>query len=190
MSKYHTSVKASRGFTLVELLVVITIIAVLMGLLFPVVGAAKQTALKAVAKTASTNLVVALTQFNTEYGIYPDIGTTGADTIITGENKDLMKILRAKETEEPLKNPRKIPFFTYKDAKSQTKPRDGFDAQGNLMDPWGYFYSITYDTDYDNQVTVTPYAKTLDAGAAVWTFGRDNVSTGTVKGTDDVVSWE
>lgn len=172
--------KASKSlaFTLIELLVVITIIAILMGLLFPVVGAARQSAQKAVAKSAATSLVVGITQFYTEYGIYPAVTSTTTD-------KAIMDVLRGVDTTN---NPRKIPFFTYKEAKSESKPRDGF-KKDILYDPWGKPYFLTFDSDYNNQVVVSDYSKTLDVGAAVWSWGRDG-KKGATRGTDDVVSFE
>lgn len=175
-----------RAFTLVELLVVITIIALLMGLLFPAVRSARQNALKAVAKTAATNLVVAITQYNTEYGYYPDLGGSGNADVTTETNKALMDILRGKEGD---KNPRKIPFFSYKDAKSQTKPRDGY-KDGILYDPWGGTYKVMFDGNYDNQLD-SPYdtSKKIDTGAIVWSLGVNGLKDKS-KGSDDVVSFE
>lgn len=175
---------ARQGFTLVELLVVITIIAILMGLLFPVVGAARQSAQKAVAKSACTSIVVGITQFYTEYGIYP----TGI-TSPTTTNTALMDILRGNDAGKTA-NPRKIPFFTYKEAKSQAKPRDGY-KNGTLYDPWGKVYNVAFDDNYDNQTDVSDYGgKKLDVGAAVWSYGKDGKAASTPKGSDDVVSFE
>jgi prepilin-type N-terminal cleavage/methylation domain-containing protein len=175
-----------QGFTLIELLVVITIIAILMGLLFPVVGSARQSAQKAVAKNAATSLVVGITQFYTEYGVYP----TGSGTVET--NNALMVVLRGIEpTGGSTQNPRKIQFFSYKNAKSTSKPRDGYDKDGALVDPWGSKYKVRWDDDYNNQVITDGYGgKTVDTGAIAWTVGRDKKQSSKTKGEDDVVSWE
>ena len=52
------------GFTLVELLVVITIIGILMGLLIPAVNAARETARKSQCATNMKNLALAGVQHN------------------------------------------------------------------------------------------------------------------------------
>ncbi len=60
-----------RGFTLVELLIVIVIIGILVALLIPVLAAAMRNARNAQASGEINNLVGALTQFNNQYGDYP-----------------------------------------------------------------------------------------------------------------------
>ena len=61
------------AFTLVELLTVIAIIAVLMGLLFPAIGGAKDNARRAEAGTMVRNIVNASKSYFNDYGKYPPI---------------------------------------------------------------------------------------------------------------------
>ena len=167
------------------------IICTLAGLLFPVLVSGPIAARKAVARAAGVNLVIALEQFKNEYGVYPDLGTSNADTFVAADNHRLLDILRGKETGPNVQNPRKISFFTYKNAKdSWSTKRDGFDSDGNLMDPWGHQYKIKYDTNYDNRLMA--YGEDLDLGAIAWSVGHDGVEvvnyTQFSKG-DDVVTW-
>src|SRR4051794_34561186 len=60
-----------RGFTLVELLVVIIILAVLAALLLPAINSAMRTARGAAVQAEINQLATALESFKTQYGDYP-----------------------------------------------------------------------------------------------------------------------
>src|SRR5262245_38284966 len=60
-----------RGFTLVELLVVITIIGILMSLLLPAVQSARESARKVQCSNNIRNLGLALNQYHTSFKIFP-----------------------------------------------------------------------------------------------------------------------
>src|SRR6188768_3418921 len=97
----HPSFSRSFAFTLVELLTVIAIIAILMGLLFPVISIVKEQARKAEARTTCLGVVTAVKAYHTEYGKYPtgDEVANGDLKIggTTGDNAKLFFILRAKD---------------------------------------------------------------------------------------------
>lgn len=69
-----------RGFTLVELLVVITIIAVLMGLLLPAVQAAREGGRRTVCQNNLYQMAFAATRFNDQNGYVPGWRNVGPAT--------------------------------------------------------------------------------------------------------------
>src|SRR5437773_857832 len=71
--------RLASGFTLIELLVVILIIGVLSGLIVTAVGAVRQKALRAKAKTNIESFKTALAAYNNATGVYPQRGPTAKD---------------------------------------------------------------------------------------------------------------
>ncbi len=195
-----------NGFTLLELLVVIAVIAVLAGMLFPAIQSVLERAKKVQAKNDLTQIVTAVNAFYTDYGRYPLPASVTADSSATygpggssAENGDLMKELRGISNSL---NTRQIVFISPPDAKDQTNPRSGSNTStGGYYDPWGTEFAIAMDADYDNQITPNPYgnnngagASPLRQGAIAWCVGRDkklgNNGDGKFTGSDDVISWQ
>lgn len=177
----------SRGFTLVELLVVIVIIGILVGLLFPIAAAVRNSARKAEAKNGATSLATAVQQFQVEYGVFPDIEGGEAES-----DAQLMNILTAREGEgqgDDIQNSRQIRFFSGKLAKRPEPDlaRNGFDSSDNFRDPYGEFYQLKWDNDYDGEVD-DPYGETQQLEVLVWSKGKDKEEDSDTGG-DDVQSW-
>jgi prepilin-type N-terminal cleavage/methylation domain-containing protein len=201
----------AAAFTLVELLVVITIIAVLMGLAFPVFQSIQNQAKKTQAKNDLTQIVTAVNAFYTEYGKYPVAGA--ADVRLgpggTSTTDALFTTLRGLD---PATNARQIVFISPPDVKDKAGPRSGIATQdttvngvsvktGEFVDPWGTPYALMIDADYTSQIETNPYTADTGAGSAkirqgviVWSLGKDlKGGTGSKTSTDsndDVISWQ
>lgn len=89
-----TNHKTRRGFTLVELLVVIVIIAALAGLTAPMVIRQRKKADQTEAVNNARQIGLALFEFETEYGTFPDDATATAvkdatdTTLVSGTNSN------------------------------------------------------------------------------------------------------
>jgi prepilin-type N-terminal cleavage/methylation domain-containing protein len=162
------------AFTLIELLTVITIIAILMGLLFPAIGIVKDSARKAEAKAAVAQIAASVKQYYTEYGKYPvaDYVTSTPTDIKLGDqtksgaldsNADLFNILRGRNVGrnvDNIFNPRRMSFFEHKPVGDPAAPKSGFlDSAGTgvvgaFYDPWGRQYTICIDANYNDVINI------------------------------------
>jgi prepilin-type N-terminal cleavage/methylation domain-containing protein len=192
------------GFSLIELLVVMVVIAVLLSLLFPVFSGVQERAKKVQARNDLTQIVTAVNAYETEYGKYPlPTAFSGAEYDVGGASgsstKGLFDALRGLD---PLSNPRQIVFINPPDAKDPARPRAGMAsaADGQFYDPWGRPYAIRIDADYNETVT-NPYGNNNGAGVdplrqsiIAWSLGKDGVAgsrgNNRFAGSDDVISWQ
>jgi prepilin-type N-terminal cleavage/methylation domain-containing protein len=137
------ALKSPRGFTVIELLVVLALMFILMTLLFPAVQSALDAAKKAQAKNDVTQIATAMVAFDTEYGRLPS--TDPAPQQLTGD------VLKALTAQNDTLNPRKIVFLEVQDFK---RGRGGLKG-GIFVDPWEKSYYLALDTDYDNHIGVS-----------------------------------
>ncbi len=160
----------AEAFTLIELLTVIAIIAVLMGLLFPAIAAAKEQARKADAKAALKDIINACQHYRTDYGKFPPVAGALVGTVDTSgyyafgdtsegkcklSNDSLFNILRSINSgvnNNYAMNKRQTKFIETKKATDKKNPRNGFcdgsdftTNQGQYMDPWGAQFCIVLD---------------------------------------------
>ncbi len=142
------ALKSPRGFTMIELLVVVAIIGVLMSLLFPAVQGALDAAKKAQAKNDVVQIATAIVAYDTEYGRLPD---SNSPQTVSG---NVLGALTASNTNL---NPRRIIFLEVLNYK---KGKGGLSSNGIFVDPWSNSYYVALDGDYDNRVGVSTNGST------------------------------
>ena len=165
------------AFTLIEMLIVVAIIAILVGLLFPAFKAVQNQARSTQAKNDLTQIVNAVNAFYTDYGRYPT-SVTGADVSFSWDvppasrpdpyNNVLLNELRGCQLINGVLDPscsavatlntRQIVFISPPTVKDPTNPRSGIGTvnlsspKGTYYDPWGAPYILVIDSSYDNHV--------------------------------------
>lgn len=152
-----TNSKKSAAFTLVELLVVISIIVILAGLSFPAVNGALDSAKKTHAKSNAVQIAAAVSAYDMEYGKLPTNSTGRVDA-------DFMKILTGADTTY---NSRSNVFL---EAQAWKKGKGGTNSVG-YCDPWSSNtpYSIALDNDnYDNSINAGTNSQSLRKKVGVW----------------------
>jgi prepilin-type N-terminal cleavage/methylation domain-containing protein len=77
---------AARGFSLVELLTAVAVLAILVTILVPTVGGARTAALKARTRAQFGQWAAAIEQFRQEYGSYPQFRTQGLINVIGADS--------------------------------------------------------------------------------------------------------
>lgn len=186
MNRPNCRLSRPRGFTLIELLVVIAIIAILAGLLLPVLAGMKDRAKIKKAHIEMVNLIGAIKDYEKEYNRFPGsakveqngnpdftFGTTG---ILTGKvyednNRVVMFVLLNQMDKAPNdirddiknRNPRGLPFFDATRMAPGTPP--GISSDDYVFrDPWGNPYIITVDLDDDNKCKDAFYRKVGGSG--------------------------
>ena len=169
------ALKSPRGFTVIELMVVIAIIVILMSLLFPAVQGALDAGKKAQAKNDVMQIATAIVAFDMEYGRMP---STDSDPQQLTED-----ILKALVASNDTLNPRKIIFLEVLNYKSGK----GGISNGIFVDPWAKSYYVAVDSDYDNRVGVSTNGETAANSSVMKKVGVWNNNTNSRR---QVRSWD
>lgn len=210
--------KAASGsrsaFTLIEMLVVISIIAVLASILVPVLASSRKRAKITQARHEMSNIEAAVANYQSTYTLapipkpLPGDAKSELDYSFSDGNGDviaiLMDVTNVAANANHSRNPQRHSFIT-----AQTKPGTGSGISSddwNFRDPWGHAYVIAFDLDYDNAVQVSnsdellypyPYGR-IPRAVIVWSKGPDGEAEpgdGTGRGNepknkDNIKSWQ
>ena len=177
------------GFTLIEILVVIAIVALLAAILIPVAGNALKGALKRRATMEMNSIKMAVMEFQRDHKYMPwgdpdnkDEARVG-DDVWAQNNAELENVMRWLTGENPMKKA----YLTIPE-KSQDKVNPLI-----FVDPWGQYYRIGMDRNLDGAVTVTGTGEASWDGkivmerVLVYSLGPDTpATTETVLKTFDV----
>lgn len=144
-----------KGFTLIEILIVVGIICILAGLMLPAVNGAILAARRAQARNDAVQIVNACRAYEAEYGV----GVWGTNTY-TQIDGDLLAALMGT-------NARRIIFLEVPYAKGS---KSGY-SNGTFIDPWGGPYQLAYDSNYTSDIRTagTNQSTKVRSMVAVWT---------------------
>lgn len=189
---------SDAGFSLVELLVVVSIIGLLVGLAAAVLPRALDAGDKSKAKGDLTAIVAAVKAYKQEYGQWPvakskmdqatdEYNSWYGPPTTESESKDLMRILSGDMTvqkEGQTMNPKGVRFL------------EGAKADGTFQDPWGTQYCVKMDTNesggleyYGTSSTQDNIRVTVIAVSLGKNKTQEDPDKRTTRTCDDVFSW-
>ncbi len=185
-----------QQFSLIELLVVIAIIAILMGLLIPMVSSMKQKAKMTKALSEINAIKNAIKQYEATYGLLPVYGTTAQTE--WSDDDDHYNLLMEWLTQSECTGD-STPSIDTNGNLRKMKFLDPLPTGGSWKDPWGENYIIYVDHDYDGQVTIGSGADATDYNGSIFIYskgpnktdeyGKNNTNGGGSK-ADDINTWD
>lgn len=127
------------GFTLIEILVVISIIMILAGLTLSALVSVNQSAKERAARADLQRILQSIEQYKVFYFFYPFDGSLGYTSVTEMTAADILRMLKYDETNNPL------PRGTLLEVKASR-----LDAAGYMLDPWKHRYHIFIDEDAED----------------------------------------
>jgi len=173
-----------KSFTLVEILVVISIIGLLAGLALPAIQGAQTAARKGKAKAEMQSIITALKSYQNEYGRLPDSSALGSSLEGDGDSwfgesssKNLCWMLSGDNYGR--QNPRQIVFLEL--------PANS--TNGVFLDPWKRQYQMKLDANGNNIMEY--YQKNYNGTALIISLGKNGRQEDPASSaSDDVYSFK
>lgn len=170
-----------RGMTLLELLVVITIIVLLVALLLPAVAALRDFSKRQLARSEAAAIVHALKAYRQTYGRYPDQKQNLVDVTYkdgTGGTSLQGNLFMGIMGTDARFNARETPFIEPRPAGDHTCP-----VSGCWLDPWGGHYIVSVDENADGKTDMA-------CGGLVTAVVGRSVAVASTNGWRPVYSWQ
>lgn len=204
----------NHGFTLIEMIIVISIISVLLGLLYGALERAQKFSRRTIAYTELKSIESAFKQYHAHYHAWPSNAVVAASSQ-RESNADKGFVIDANVARalqgffdsgnESLRelNPEAIPFIEFSRYSPNSRhPANPFKSVKATADDTSRSYKVLFDTDGDRQIMIPsdPDASgsqptNIIAGVAVWTVipgTRSADANGSPQNAGDVIfgSWE
>ncbi|MGN0864565.1 MAG: type II secretion system protein [Akkermansia sp.] len=188
--KVHFPHRSHGGFTLIELIIVIAILATLAGIAYPTYMSIQENASKTAAKKVCTDIVEGVTRFAQDYnGMMPydanEAQPDAQDQIYlrtkAGEDARLIMVLTNRE-EDDADNRINTNRDTYLRSDEQEQPRDGLfiDANDgiNFYDPWGQPYYLVLCEEEKGCIDPFTSKRLRGKKCLVYSLGADGEGAG------------
>jgi prepilin-type N-terminal cleavage/methylation domain-containing protein len=150
--KTQRTLSCKAGFTLVEVMVVITVVAVITGLTLSSIGGAMRTTRNTATRATVMALRTAVSEYEAHYNRLPSTARSDL-TVNTAAGSHLLSALLGENTSLRL-NPARQRFLDL--TKMAQLGRDGFVGEGGtlgLVDYWGEPFTVILDMDGDQWLT-------------------------------------
>ncbi len=197
-SHHHPRYKNGTGFTLLESLVVVAILAILAAVTFVAIKTTRINKKKAKAREIAAKIVQACDAYYEDFGHFPPFGEEPSETnnnqdaffTVGGKNTIFIQTLLGESDANDAPDTRYLILDNAVDGKSGiTRKRNG--EANNIRDPWGNTYAIKLDTNGDGKIFIQKYNETVHANAVSYSNGPDGKSKpGTDEINDDIKSWK
>jgi len=195
MTTSKKTILSKKGFTLIEVLVVIAIIATLAGISYPVGKTIINRGKEKESQLRMQELITAINDFEKDHNQLPFADNSYPNTekeITSGNLQDILAILLDEEGSSGNQNKKSTKYLSMPTAKDN---RNGiiYNASGNaenIVDAWGEDFHIIIDYDLDSKID-QDFSSDTDAtinGHRVILISKG--ADRTEDGKDDVYSWK